>query len=168
MFFLVFSTSITFFVAPGHIPAIFDLWDPILSELSHSQNPQHFRTYLQYLETNTETRFIVWQSYGNLFHFSQLSDGKIIISNPNFFLEILKAVGLTFDWVPKLFQISFQAMEQKLVQRCETMVDADACMASYKILQIFYMSNQMFFFTPQRLRPKLNILKKFVINLINV
>ena len=40
-----------------NIPAIFNLWDPILSELSHSQSPQHFRTYLKYLETNTETFF---------------------------------------------------------------------------------------------------------------
>ena len=46
-------------------------------------------------------------------------------------LEIRKAVCLTFDWVPKLIQIIFQAMEQKLVQRCETKVDADACKASY-------------------------------------
>ena len=38
-------------------------------------------------------------------------------------------------------------MEQELVQRCETMVNADACKASYKILQIFYMSNKMFFYT---------------------
>ena len=42
-------------------------------------------------------------------------------------LEILKSVCLTFDWVPKLFQIGVQDMEQKLVQRCETKVDADAC-----------------------------------------
>ena len=39
---------------------------------------------------------------------------------PHFFREIMKAVCLTFDWVPKLIQISFQVMEQKLVQRCET------------------------------------------------
>ena len=48
-----------------------------------------------------------------------------------FFLEILKAVCLSFDWVPKLIQINFQTMEQKLVQRCETEVDGDACKASY-------------------------------------
>ena len=78
----------------------------------------------------------------NLFHFSQkgpnfvilkdkkLPGGKTILANPNFFLEILKAVCLTFDWVPKLIQISFQAMKQNLVQHCETKVDADACKAS--------------------------------------
>ena len=49
----------------------------------------------------------------------------------SFFLEILKAVCLLFDWVPKLIQICFQAIEQKLVQRCQTKVDADACKASY-------------------------------------
>ena len=59
--FFAFFHFNNFFVTPGHIPAIFDLWDPILSELSHSQSPQHFRTYLQYLETNMETRFIVSQ-----------------------------------------------------------------------------------------------------------
>ena len=48
-----------------------------------------------------------------------------------FYFKILKAVCLTFDWVPKLIQISFQAMEQKLFQRCETKADADACKASY-------------------------------------
>ena len=56
-----------------------------------------------------------------------MSEGKI-----QFFLESLKAVCLTFDWVPKLIQISCQAMEQKLVQRCETKVDADAYKASYQ------------------------------------
>ena len=38
---------------------------------------------------------------------------------------------LSFNLVPKLIQISFQTMEQKLVQHCETKVDADACKASY-------------------------------------
>ena len=57
-----------------------------------------------------------------------MSGGKTIIAN-TFFLEILKAICLTFNWVPKLIQISFQVIEQKLVQRCETKVDADACKA---------------------------------------
>ena len=47
------------------------------------------------------------------------------------FLEILKAVYLSVDWVPKLIQKSFPTWEQKLVQRCKTMVVADACNASY-------------------------------------
>ena len=47
-----------------------------------------------------------------------------------FFLEILRAVCLSVDWVPKLVQKSFQTMEQKSVQRCETKVVADACNAS--------------------------------------
>ena len=42
------------------------------------------------------------------------------------FLELLKTVCLSVDWVPKLIQKSFQTMEQKLVQRCETKVVADA------------------------------------------
>ena len=43
----------------------------------------------------------------------------------------MKAGCLSFDWVTKVIQISIQTMEQKLVQRCETKVDADACKASY-------------------------------------
>ena len=54
------------------------------------------------------------------------------------FLEILKAVCLTFDWVPKLVQISFQAMEQKLVQCCESKVDADAFKASYGVIDVTF------------------------------
>ena len=50
---------------------------------------------------------------------------------PQFVFEIWKAVCLSFDWVPKLIQISFQTMEQKFVQSCDTKVDADACKASY-------------------------------------
>ena len=51
---------------------------------------------------------------------------------PLFFLEILKAVCLSFDLAPKLIQINFQIVEQKLIQRCETEVDGDACKASYE------------------------------------
>ena len=53
-----------------------------------------------------------------------------MITNHNFFLEILKAVCLSVDWVPKLTQNVFPTMEQKLVQRCETEIVADACNAS--------------------------------------
>ena len=60
-----------------------------------------------------------------------LSDRKTKIKTPIFFLEILKAVCLSFDLAPKLIQINFQIMEQQLVQRCETEVDGDACKASY-------------------------------------
>ena len=65
--------------------------------------------------------------------------GKVVqhrknIFNPlPFFLEILKAVYFSFDWVPKLIQRSFQTREQKIVQHCETKVGADACTASYEI-----------------------------------
>ena len=47
------------------------------------------------------------------------------------FLENLKALCLSIDWVPKLIQKFFPTMEQKLVQRCETEIVADACNASY-------------------------------------
>ena len=55
---------------------------------------------------------------------------KLSLQTP-FFFEILRVVCISFDWVPKLIKIRFQAMEQKLVQRCETKVNADACKASY-------------------------------------
>ena len=59
-----------FFVTHGHIPATFNLLHLMLSTLSHSQSPQHSKTYLQSLETKPETHFILWQSVGNLFHFT--------------------------------------------------------------------------------------------------
>ena len=54
-----------------------------------------------------------------------------MITNHNFFLEILKAVYLSVYWVPKLIQKCFPTMEQKLVQRFETEIVTDACNASY-------------------------------------
>ena len=60
-----------------------------------------------------------------------LSEGKTMITNHNFFLEILKAVCLSVNWVPKLIQKNVSTMEQKLVQRCETEILADACNDSY-------------------------------------
>ena len=54
-----------------------------------------------------------------------------MITNHNFFLEILKAVCLSVDWVAKLIQKFFSTKEQKLVQSCETDIVADACNASY-------------------------------------
>ena len=57
--FLLFFHFNNVFVTPCYIQAIFNFWDPILSELSHSQSPYHFYN----LETNTETHFIVWQSF---------------------------------------------------------------------------------------------------------
>ena len=58
-----------------------------------------------------------------------MSDGKTKIKN-QFFFEILKAVCLSFDWVPKLIQNSCQSREQKFVQRCDTMVGAYVCKAN--------------------------------------
>ena len=55
---------------------------------------------------------------------------------PQIFFLILKAVRLSFDWVPKLIQINFQTMEQKLVQRCETEVDGDACKATKEVIML--------------------------------
>ena len=56
-----------------------------------------------------------------------------MISDHTFFLEILKAVCLSVDWVPKLIKNFFQSVEQKLVQRCETEIVVDDCNASYTI-----------------------------------
>jgi hypothetical protein len=54
-----FSHINNFFDTHGHIPAIFNFLDRMLSALSHSQSPQHFKTYLQSLETKPETHFIL-------------------------------------------------------------------------------------------------------------
>ena len=51
-------------------------------------------------------------------------------TNHNFLLEILKAVCLSVDWVPRLILKNFPTMEQKLAQGCETEVVADACNVS--------------------------------------
>ena len=53
-----------------------------------------------------------------------------MITNHNFFLEILKAVCLSVDWVQKLIQNFFSTMEKKLVQRSESEIVADDCNAS--------------------------------------
>ena len=53
-----------------------------------------------------------------------------MITNHNF-LEMLKAVCLSVDWVPKLIKKNFPTMEQKLVQLCETEIVVDACNNSY-------------------------------------
>ena len=48
--FFVFSHFNNFFVTHGHIPAIFNVLDLILSELSHNLSPQHSQTYIQSLK----------------------------------------------------------------------------------------------------------------------
>ena len=50
---------------------------------------------------------------------------------PQFVLEILRAVCLSVDWVPKWIQNFFPTMEQKLIQHWETEIVVDACNASY-------------------------------------
>ena len=68
--FFAFSHFNNFFHTHGHIPPIFYFLDLMLSELSHSQSPQHPKTYFQSFETKLETHFILLQSQGNLFHIS--------------------------------------------------------------------------------------------------
>ena len=65
--FFPFSHFNNFFGTRGKIQAIFNFLEQVLSLLSHSQSPQHSKTYLQCLETKLETHFILWQSWGNLF-----------------------------------------------------------------------------------------------------
>ena len=109
--FFAFSHFNNLFGTHDYIPAIFNFLDLMLSALSHSQSPQHPKTYLQ--------------------RDLRLSEGKTMITNHIFFLEILKAVCLRVDLVQKLIQEIFPKMEQKLVQRCETEIVANACNASY-------------------------------------
>ena len=140
---LAYSHFKNFFVTHGHIPAIFNLLHLTLSELSHSQRPQHSKTYLQSLKPNRK----LVSYYGKVkeTNFTSVKKAKMLsflgtkrcrteklILKPLIFLEILKAVCLSFDLAPKLIQINFQIVEQKLVQRCETEVVGDACKASYR------------------------------------
>ena len=48
-----------FFGTHGHITAVINFLDLILSVLLHSQSPQHSKTYLQNLKTKPETCFIL-------------------------------------------------------------------------------------------------------------
>ena len=140
-FYLVFSTSINILLlpatfqphlicetqfyqnchtakAPSISEHIFNIWKPIRKLVLQYGKVQE--TYI----TSVKKAQILSSSRTK----SCLTE-KLSLQTP-FFLEILKAVCLTFDLVPKLIQISFQAMEQKLVQRCETKVNADACKSS--------------------------------------
>ena len=108
-----------FFGTDGHIPAIFNFLDLILSSLSHSQSPQNSKTYLESLETKICKFWVlkaVWR--------------KNYDYKPQFFFEILKAVCPSVDWVPKLIHKILPTMDQKLVQQCETEIVADVCNAS--------------------------------------
>ena len=87
--FFAFSHFNNFFVTHGHIPAIFNLLYLMLSALSHSQSPQHSKTYLQSLETKPETHFILWQSRGNLCHFSLKVENIVILGTKSCLKEKL-------------------------------------------------------------------------------
>ena len=50
-----------------------------------------------------------------------------------YLLEILQAVCLFFVHIPDIGQTHFQSIEQKLVQCCETHIEAQSCKASYAV-----------------------------------
>ena len=51
-------------------------------------------------------------------------------------LEIMNALCLSVNWVPKLIQKRCQIMEQKLVLHCETKVVVNACNAPFDLQHI--------------------------------
>ena len=57
--FFAFSHLNNFFGTRGHIQAMFNFLEQVLSALSHSQSPQNSIKYLQSLETKPETHFIL-------------------------------------------------------------------------------------------------------------
>ena len=65
--------------------------------------------------------------------FKNQTGNSFYIMAKSSFLEILKAVCLSVDLVPKVIQKFSQKMEQKLVPRCETEIVANACHASYEV-----------------------------------
>ena len=50
----------------------------------------------------------------------------------NYFLKVLQAVGFGFVHITDIRPISFQILEQKLAQHCETRMEAQSCKASYQ------------------------------------
>ena len=72
--FFAFSHFNNFFGTHGHIPAILNYLDLLLSALSHSQSLQHSKSYLQSLETKPETHFILWQILFFLFFFKYMNN----------------------------------------------------------------------------------------------
>ena len=76
--FFALSHFHNFVVTHGHIPAIFNFHNLILSELSHSQSPQHSKTYLQCLETKMETHLY----YGKVkeTYFTPVKNAKMLSS----------------------------------------------------------------------------------------
>ena len=95
--FFALSHFDNFFVTHGHIPAIFNFLDLILSELSHSQSPsilKHIfkvwkpkRKLILYYGKVKETYFtsVKKAQVFIIFKDLKLSDKKTIIKNPNFF-----------------------------------------------------------------------------------
>ena len=143
--FFAFSHFKYFFVTHGHIPAIFNFLDLILSQLSHSHIHIHIHIPKHIFEVwKQNQKFILY--YGKVREIYLTSVKKVNILSILgtticltdkkrlqpfiIFREILKAVCLSFDLVPKLIQKSFQTREQIFVQCCDTMVGAYACKAS--------------------------------------
>ena len=77
-----------------------------------------------------------------------------------FFLEILKAVCLSVDWVPKLTKNFFSTLEQNLVQRCETEIVGDAYNASYIKAKILYKLEKYKQYIKHQYKIKVNIVFK--------
>ena len=93
VFFFAFSHFNNFFGTLGHITAIFNFLDLMLSTLSHSPSPQHSKTCLQSLETKPETHLYYGKDKETfftpvkkaqnfvIFRDLKLSEGKTMITN---------------------------------------------------------------------------------------
>ena len=141
VYFLLFPTSITFLVLTV-------TYQPYL--VFETECYKHY--HIAKAHSISKHTFKVWKPKGNSFYIRPKSRKPFSLElkrprfchflglkavwrknydyKSQFFLEILKAVCLSVDWVPKLIQKFFPTMKQKLVQRCETDIVADTCNAS--------------------------------------
>ena len=146
MFFCFFPLQI-FFVTHGHIPPIFNFltWFFLNYHIAKAPTiPKHiFKAWkpnqkLILCYGKVRETYLTSVKKVNILSFlgtkSCLTE-KNKVTNIHFSLEILKVVCLRFDWVPKLIQKSFQTREQNIVQRCETMVGADACWKLFECMR---------------------------------
>ena len=78
--FLAFSHFKYFIVTHGHIPAIFNFVDLILSELSLSQSPQHSKIYLQSWKPNQ--KLILYCGKVKETYFTLFKKANILVFKP--------------------------------------------------------------------------------------
>ena len=78
---------------------------------------------------------------------------------PNFLFKILQAVCLGFVHIPDIGPVPFQIIEQKLVQRYETHIDAKSCKASYLMTKALDVCLKVLLVVELQISPGLQVLQ---------